>query len=100
MTPFKPADASTSTMPVSTTASTNRTALKRSGNENTHARLFNAGVALVFLRFGDASVSASVSDFPLPAGAVEVIDIGASSHVDAVTVSGASSVYVTCGKGL
>lgn len=100
MTPFKPADASTSLTPVTTTASTNRTALKRSGNENTHVRLFNAGAALVFLRFGDVTVSASASDFPLPAGAVEVIDIGACSHMDAVTASGSSSVYVTCGKGL
>lgn len=100
MTPFKPGDASTSTMPVATTPGVNRMALKRSGNENAHVRLFNAGSVLVFLRFGDVSVAASVADIPLPAGAVEVIDIGGCSHMDAVVASGAATVYATCGKGL
>ena len=100
MVPFRPADRSTALLNATTAGGASRVALKRSGNEAAHVRLYNPGPSLLFVRFGDETVTASTADLPLPAGAVEVLDATGASHVDAVTASGATTLYATCGKGM
>ncbi|WP_200672507.1 hypothetical protein [Methylorubrum rhodesianum] len=100
MVPFRPADRSTGSLNATTAGGANRMALKRTGSEAAHVRLHNSDPSMLFVRFGDAAVSATTADLPLPVGAVEVLDATGASHVDAVTASGASLLYATCGKGM
>lgn len=98
MTPFRPADDATSTHPAGTVSA--RVSLKRSGNENTHVQVCNAGASLAFIRFGDATVVSNAAQIPLPAGAIIVFDAASATHLSAVTAAGATTLYATCGKGL
>lgn len=100
MVPFRPADRSTGSLNATTAGGANRMILKRAGNEAAHVRLYNPGPSVLFVRFGDSTVTATTADLPLPVGAVEVLDATGASHVDAVTASGTSILYATCGKGM
>lgn len=100
MVPFRPADRSTGLLNATTAGGASRMALKRSGSEAAHVRLHNPGPSMLFVRFGDETVTATTADLPLPVGAVEVLDATGASHVDAVTASGTSLLYATCGKGM
>ncbi|MBA9067433.1 sugar/nucleoside kinase (ribokinase family) [Methylobacterium sp. RAS18] len=100
MVPFRPVDRSTALLAATTASGANRIALKRAGGEAQHVRLHNPGPSMLFVRFGDSTVTATTADLPLPVGAVEVLDTTGATHVDAVTASGSSLLYATCGKGL
>lgn len=62
-------------------------------------RLFNAGTALAFLRFGDAAVTATAADMPLPAGALEIQTIQAT-HMAVIVPGGSAPIYATGGEGI
>jgi hypothetical protein len=103
MEPFHPADDATAT--ISATTTTARAAIKKRPAGAFQVRVHNAAAALCFYRIGDAAVSASAGDIPLPAGAVEVVTVDnpaadPETHVAAVLASGSGSIYVTTGVGL
>jgi 2-methylaconitate cis-trans-isomerase PrpF len=68
-------------------------------------RLYNAGSATVFVKIGGSTVNAAVTDYPIPAGYVEVISVPgtvppADRYIAAIMASGSASLYVTTGDGL
>ena len=63
-------------------------------------RVYNATSVTVFIQFGDSTVAATTAKMPIPAGAVETIQIGrATTHVAGITASGTGTLYVTPGMG-
>jgi hypothetical protein len=95
---FKPANFTAAS--ISATTSTGSVALNRGGLMNSACRVYNAGSATVFLNFGVSDVTAATTNYPLPAGAIEVLDIGAATYAAAITSSGTATVYFICGLGL
>jgi hypothetical protein len=96
--PFKVFDQAADSIAVTTT--TGSVELNRGGLVNCHCRVYNAGSATVFLRFGVSGVTAAVTDIPVPSGAIEIFHIGGSSHVAAITAASTATVYFNCGLGL
>lgn len=65
-----------------------------------HLRLYNSGTVTVFIKFGATSgVTAAVTDYPLPGGAVEIVSAPAA-WMAAITASGSATIYATPGEGL
>lgn len=65
-------------------------------------RLHNAGSVAVFVAFGNSAITtAATTGMPIPAGGVEVFEIGpAVTHVAAITASSTATLYATSGRGL
>lgn len=63
-------------------------------------RVVNDGAVTAFLQFGDATVVSTVTKMPIKAGATETFTSGSSTHVAAITASGATNLYFTNGEGL
>ncbi len=62
--------------------------------------IHNSGAVTAFIKFGaDSSVAATTSDYPVLAGATEVLSKGAAAYVAAITAGTAATVYVTSGSG-
>lgn len=62
--------------------------------------LQNTGSNLAFCKFGGSTVSAAVTDFPIPAGVVEVITVDQDrKYISCITASSTTTVYVTGGVG-
>jgi hypothetical protein len=85
-----------STVSLAVTTSTGRVATV--GDAST-IRLYNAGTATAFVKFGSVTVTAAVTDMPIPTGAIEVFRTGTLTHVAAITASGTATLYVTSGEG-
>jgi hypothetical protein len=96
--PFKVFDQTADAL--SGTTSTSRVELNRGGLANCHCRVYNAGSATIFLKFGDSTVEAATTNIPLPSGAIEIFHIGACTHAAGITASGTATVYFNCGLGL
>src|SRR3954447_3752783 len=65
------------------------------------ALVYNATGAIAFVRFGaDLTVSAALTDFPVPAGGTRMITCGSVVQSVAVILSsGTGSIYVSRGAG-
>ena len=64
-----------------------------------HVRVLNTGTVPVFLRFGDSTVTASLTaDVPVAAGATELFS-GPQPYVAVIVASGTAVVYLTPGEG-
>lgn len=103
MKPFTPTDDATASIAVTTASAS--AAIKRQPTGAHQIRLYNAGAATLFWAFGDAAVTASLTDVPLPPGAIEVITLANAanapiSHIAAITPSGSATLYATTGQGL
>lgn len=85
-----------STVSLAVTTTTGRVATV--GDAST-IRIYNAGTATVFVKFGGSSVTAATTDMPIPAGVVETFRTGTLTHVAAITASGTATLYVTSGEG-
>ncbi|WP_300573575.1 hypothetical protein [Phenylobacterium sp.] len=100
---FAPIDNANSS--ISATTSSAAAALKRVPTGRFQLRLANTGTAAAFLRWGTSAVTAAVTDYPIPAGAVEVVTIENTNaspitHVAAITASGAATIGLTIGHGI
>jgi hypothetical protein len=85
------------TASLAVTTSTGRVALAADAST---VRLYNAGTATAFVKFGDVTVTAATTNMPIPAGAIEAFrPPGASTHIAAITSSGTATLYVTSGEG-
>ena len=103
MKPFAPIDDATAS--ISATTSSASAPIKQQPTGTHQVRLYNAGSATVFWAVGNGVATASATDVPLPAGAIEVITISnaaaaPATHICAITASGAATLYVTTGEGL
>ncbi len=62
-------------------------------------RVYNAGTATVFCRWGNGAQTATTSDMPLIPGVVEVFSKADQDNTFAgITASSTATVYITCGK--
>lgn len=85
------------TASLAVTTSTGRVALAADASS---VRLYNAGTATAFVKFGDSSITAATTNMPIPAGVVETFrPPGGATHVAAITSSGTATLYVTSGEG-
>ncbi|WP_375453722.1 hypothetical protein [uncultured Methylobacterium sp.] len=62
-------------------------------------RLYNAGTATAFVRFGDVTVTATTGDMPIPPGTIEIQTVPPGSFMAAITATGTATVYATNGEG-
>lgn len=63
-------------------------------------RVYNAGTAVCFCRWGTGAQTATVLDMPLIPGVVEVFSKAwADNTFAAITSAGSCTVYVSCGEG-
>lgn len=103
MFPFAPVLGSTVSL-AATNASGN-VALSKQPTDQFQLRLYNSGASLAFLNFGnDNTAAATTANYPLPAGAIEVITIqnkpnAPINYMAAITASGTATVYATVGVG-
>lgn len=64
-------------------------------------RVYNSGTSICFINFGTSGSTASITtSMPIPAGAIEVFQLGAGvTHVATITSSGTAVIYFTPGQG-
>ncbi len=64
-------------------------------------RLYNAGSVVVFVAFGDSTVTASTTaNMPIAPGSVEAFTVSPTqTHVAGITASGSATLYATPGAG-
>lgn len=68
-------------------------------------RLYNDGSATVFVRVSKGietavvATSGQIGDMAIPAGAIEVFNLGANYSVSAIAASGTATLYITLGEG-
>ena len=63
-------------------------------------RVFNATSVTVFIQFGISTVTATTANMPIPAGGVEIFEIGpAVTYIAGITASGTGTLYATTGRG-
>lgn len=103
MNPFCPIDDATAS--VSVTTSSAASLIKADPEGSFQLRLYNAGTATVFYAVGGASVTAAVTDVPLPSGAIEVITVqnpqsSPVTHIAAITASSTATLYASTGFGI
>ena len=100
--PFKPA----STTSLACSTSSDRVQIVGIiGTPLMQVRLYNSGSVTVFVKFGGASVTAAVTDLPIPAGTVEVLSCKGygSTHITyiaGITASSTATLYITSGEGV
>lgn len=80
-------------------AATTTTASASVPAEAPSLRVFNAGPATIFIRWGVGTQTALTTDMAIPAGVVEVFYKRVADTVAAITSAGASTVYLTPGTG-
>jgi len=71
----------------------------------TQLRIFNEGTATAWVKFGGATVAASTAtDYPVPAGSVEVITIpsylSGPIYVAAIAAAATGNIWFTLGMGV
>lgn len=97
---FTPFGLDTTAVSVSGTTASGALNLPAASTGNTSVRIHNGATVTVFIQFGASTVEATTSNMPIPAGGVEVFDIGgAVTHVAGITASGTGTLYATTGRG-
>ena len=101
--PFEPIANTTVALSATTTSGSTRVALLgRPAEGKFQLRMCNEGPNTARIRFGGSDVTAVATNYPLPAGAIEVITLDAAdvSHAAAITASGTAAVSLTTGDGV
>lgn len=62
--------------------------------------IYNSGTVTAFIKVGSSTVTAAVTDTPVPPGVYAVFNFGDATHVAAITASGTPTLYFTTGDGL
>jgi hypothetical protein len=87
-----------------TTTSIAATATSASATVNGYAksvRLYNKGPNTAFVKFGVGATTATASDMPLPAGAIETFSKDRADTIAAIcAATETATVYVTSGEGM
>jgi hypothetical protein len=68
-------------------------------------RVYNSGTDVAFIRQGDSTVTATVTDMPIAPGEIEVFTFNLPNstgglYVAAITASGTPTLYFTTGVGV
>lgn len=109
---FSPYDRATLTISV-TTSSANTGLTRTPASGSYQVRVYNAGAALVFVRFAGVTVAsngtvtdgtavtATTADIPIPAGNTETFTVdGGISRIATIAASGTATLYVSAGEGI
>lgn len=80
------------TVAVSASTSSARTALE---NISPFVWVVNDGTVVVFVSFGDSSITAAATDMPIPAGQGLLLRRKGGTHIAVLTASGTATVYAT-----
>lgn len=103
--PFVPSIGTTKTLSASSSSSSvtfDAKDVSSSTNASGHSviRVYNAGTAVAFCRWGTGAQTATTADMPLIPGVVEVFCKSfADDTFAAITSSSTATIYVTCGEG-
>lgn len=93
-TPIATAPAFTCTSPSS------RQALGVTSTAQQQLELQNTGTATVFFAWGDVTVTAAATSYPVPLGQSKLVTVGAGvTHVACFASSGSHTTYATLGAG-
>jgi hypothetical protein len=101
MKPFQWQDGAT--VQLAATAAGAKVAFKAPLSGPIQLRIWNPGTEPVFIKRGDAGVSAALTDLPVPPGALEILtinDFSSVSHIAGITASGNVTLYITPGQGV
>jgi hypothetical protein len=94
MNPFTPGGSAT----LAATTSSGRVALDTHGGMQ--VLIFSAGTAVTFIKFGDSTVTAAVTDIAIPSGFNRIFTIPpGATHVAGITGASTATVYFTRGDG-
>lgn len=99
---FRPEPASTVNLSVTTSSSRVQVLNGTYGpSSEPVVRLYNAGSVIVFVNFGNSTVTAAVATgMPIAPGSVEAFAVDISqTHVAAIVLSGTLTLYATPGVG-
>jgi hypothetical protein len=80
-----------------------RGALPSSTNQDKQLEILNPTNGIIYVKCGDSTVAAAVTDYPIQAGGVRRIGIsGAETHIAVFLTSGATNgnVFATRGEGI
>jgi hypothetical protein len=95
--PFAPAAGST--VSVAASSSSSRVALPTKPDKARTVRIAApSGGTLTFIKFGDSTVTAAVTDMPILPGTTEVFTLDDATHVAAITAT-SQTIYATVGLG-
>lgn len=87
------------TVSLAATTTTGSVALATSPVNRKDVVVHNAGTTLAFIKFGGSSVTAAVTDFPVPAGAQIRVHAGDYTYVAGIMASSTATLYFTSGVG-
>lgn len=101
MSPFRPAAASVNITTSTSSSAATALALPSPVPPTFQLRIVNSGADVVFVRFGDANVTAASSaDTPINGGETEVFTLSADqTHVRAIAAANAPVIRFTAGFG-
>jgi len=99
--PFSP---SGNTVNLSISSTSQRVLASQQGGVQ-QLRIYNDGTATVWVKLGDATVTAvSSTDYPIPSGAIEVITINPALigpiYIAGIAAGSTGSIYFTIGAGI
>ncbi len=90
----------TDTTAVSVSGTTASGALNLPSSVPSSVRVYNSTAVTVFIQFGISTVTATTAKMPIPAGAVEVFEIGTGvTHIAGITAGTTGTLYATTGRG-
>ena len=96
---FTPYGSNTTAVSVSGTTASGALNLP-SATMGSTVRVYNGTSVVVFIQFGDSTVTATTANMPIPAGGVEVFAIGSAiTYIAGITASGTGTLYATTGRG-
>lgn len=89
--------------PVKVTVSGSASTAVELGDNPETVRIANTGTATVWIKFGNKTVAAATTDFPVPAGVVEVIRPNTPErpvYVSAIAAGSTGDIYFNAGSGI
>lgn len=87
----------TATLPIAATAVTSAVQIPRRPSV---VRLLNTGATLMFVTFGNSSVTTSITGgYPLQPNIAIALEKGDAEYIAVITASGTGTLYVTNGLG-
>lgn len=81
------------------TSSTANVALAKTGSPQTVMVTSPSGGNIAFIKFGDANVTAAITDTPILPGAIMVLSVNAEATNVAAIGSATTTLYFTSGHG-
>ena len=86
--------------PTASATATTATARLQLDQFSNVVRLRQAGTSEVYIKFGDSTVTATLTDMPVASGATETFTKGSATHVAFITSAGTAAVAFTNGEGV